>query len=56
MKWFYVILIAAAAAGITVAIQRVTHAFHSNIAHGIVAISLVVIFIALFQFLAKMRE
>ena len=56
MRWFYVILIAAAVAGITIAIQRLTHAFPSNIANVIVAISLVVIFIALFQFLAKMRE
>lgn len=56
MRWFYVILIAAAVAGITIAIQRLTHAVPSSIAHVIVAISLVVVFIALFQFLTKMRE
>lgn len=56
MRWFYAILIAAAVAGITIAIQRLTHAFRSNTVHVIVAVSLVVIFIALFQFLAKMRE
>lgn len=56
MRWFYVILIAAGVAAITAAIQRLTHAFRSDIAQGIIAISLAVIFVALFQFLAKMRE
>jgi len=57
MKWFYVILIAAAVAGVTIAIQRLTHtSARSDVTQAIIAVSLAVIFVALVKFLGKMRE
>jgi hypothetical protein len=56
MKWFYVILIAAAVAAITIAVQRVTHTSRSVVTEAIIALSLAVILVALLKFLSKMRE
>lgn len=57
MKWFYVILVAAAVAGVTIVVQRLTHtSARSDVTQAIIAVSLAVIFVALVKFLGKMRE
>ena len=55
MRWFYVIMVAAIAALSAIAIARVTD-YKPVIVEAIVAASLIVIFIALFSFLAKSRD
>ena len=55
MRWFYVVMVAAIAAVSAIAITRITH--HRPVTvEVVVAVSLVVIFIALFGLLAKSRD
>ena len=55
MRWFYVVIIAAATAASAIAIARVTD-YKPVIVEAIVGVSLIVIIIALFGFLAKSRD
>ena len=55
MRWFYLILIAAAVAGAALGVARLTDTRAATI-EVIVAASLIIIFIALFGFLSKLRE
>ena len=55
MRWFYVVIVAAIAAATAIGIARLAN--HKPVViEAVVAASLVVIFIALFGFLAKSRE
>ena len=56
MKWFYVILIATAVAGIAIAVARLTHTVRSTGTQIIVAAAVAVILIALLKFMSKLRD
>jgi len=56
MRWFYVLLIAIAIAGIAVSLERLTGGHRPVHVQAIVAVALIVIFIALFGFLSKLRD
>jgi len=56
MRWFYVLLTAIAIAGIALALERLTGGHRSIYMQAIVAAALIVIFIALFGFLSKLRD
>lgn len=55
MRWFCVVMVAAIIAATAIAIVRVAH-HKPVIAEAVVAVSLVVIFVALFGFLLKSRD
>ncbi len=56
MKWFYIILSAAAVAGTAVVLGRLTHVFDRRTIQIIVAASMMIIFVALIKFLNKLHD
>ena len=56
MKWFYLVLLAAAVAAAAIALGRLTHVFGRTTIKMIVAASIVVLFVALIEFLTKLHD
>ena len=56
MRWFYILLAAIVVAGAALAVDRVMRWHREFYVQAIVAVALVVIFIALFAFLSKLRD
>lgn len=56
MKWFYLVIIAAAVAAVTIAVGRIYHTMGHIAVQTIVAASMAVLFIALIKFLTKLHD
>ena len=56
MKWFYLVLLAAAVAAAAIAVGRLTHVLGHRTIQIIVAASIIVLFVALIKFLTKLQD